>query len=57
MGHGAVIFVNGANGWPVVVRIIEAIGQEPLVADYYRGLFATRLGIELAPLEVWMSEE
>ncbi|WP_052215468.1 serine hydrolase domain-containing protein [Sphingomonas sp. ERG5] len=35
---GAVIFVNGANGWVAITRAIELIGNEPLVAGYYRGL-------------------
>ena len=54
--HGAVIFVNGANGWPVMMRVIEAIGQEPLIADYYRGLFQ-KIGTDLAPLDEWMAED
>ena len=47
---GAVIFVNGANGWPAMTRIIEAIGDEPHLADYYRGLIEARLGIPMPPL-------
>ncbi|WP_261300250.1 serine hydrolase domain-containing protein [Sphingomonas alpina] len=35
---GAVIFVNGANGWVAITRAIELIGDEPLVAGYYHGL-------------------
>jgi len=35
---GAVIFINGANGWGAVVRTLDLIGDEPEVADYYRGL-------------------
>ena len=42
--HGAAIFVNGANGWVIITRIIEAIGDEPLLADYYRGLLQTVMG-------------
>lgn len=49
--NGAVIFVNGANGWVPMVRILEAIGDEPLLADYYRSLFQSVLGRELPPLE------
>ena len=51
-GNGAVIFVNGANGWVPMVRILEAIGDEPLLADYYRALFGTILGRDLPPLEL-----
>ncbi|MCQ8183926.1 serine hydrolase domain-containing protein [Parvularcula maris] len=49
-GRGAVIFVNGANGWPAMTRIIEAIGDEPLLADYYRGLVEERMGLPMPPL-------
>ncbi|MEM7612501.1 MAG: serine hydrolase domain-containing protein [Pseudomonadota bacterium] len=48
--NGAVIFVNGANGWVVMTRIIEAIGDEPLIADYYRGLIETVMGRPMPPL-------
>jgi CubicO group peptidase (beta-lactamase class C family) len=40
---GAVIFVNGANGWVAITRVIEIIGDEPLVAGYYRSLVETVL--------------
>lgn len=42
--NGAVILVNGANGWVIMTRIIEIIGDEPLIADYYRGLIETVMG-------------
>ena len=35
---GAVIFVNGANGWVIMTRVVELIGDEPLIGSYYRGL-------------------
>lgn len=47
--NGAVIFINGANGWVVMTRIIEAIGDEPLIADYYRGLLESVMGIPMPP--------
>lgn len=47
---GAVILVNGANGWVIMTRIIEAIGDEPLIADYYRGLIETVMGRSMPPL-------
>lgn len=50
-GHGAVIFVNGANGWVVMTRIIELIGDEPQIAAYYRGLLQSVMGREMPPLE------
>lgn len=49
--HGAVIFVNGANGWVIMTRIIEFIGDEPLIADYYRALLETVLGQPIPALE------
>ncbi len=48
--HGAVIFVNGANGWFLMTRIVEAIGDEPLLAAYYRGLIRTVMGRDMPPL-------
>ena len=48
--NGAVIFVNGANGWVIMTRIIEVIGDEPLIADYYRGLIETVMGRPMPPL-------
>lgn len=48
---GGVIFVNGANGWVVMARILEIIGDEPLIADYYRGLIEALTGRALLPLE------
>ena len=53
--HGAVIFVNGANGWVLMTRIIEAIGDEPLLADYYRALIQTVMGRPMPPAG-WASE-
>jgi CubicO group peptidase (beta-lactamase class C family) len=50
-GHGAVIFVNGANGWVVMTRIIEAIGDEPRLAAYYRGLIGKVMQRDLEPLD------
>ncbi|NNU16521.1 beta-lactamase family protein [Parvularcula sp. ZS-1/3] len=50
-GNGAVIFVNGANGWVVMTRAVEAIGDEPEFANYYRGLIETVLGREMPPLD------
>lgn len=47
---GAVIFVNGANGWVVMTRIMEIINDEPLIADYYRGLIESVLGKPMPPL-------
>jgi len=49
--NGAVIFVNGANGWVIMTRIMEIIGDEPLIADYYRGLIETVMGRAMPPLE------
>lgn len=48
---GAVIFVNGANGWVVMTRIIEVIGDEPYLADYYRGLLETVMGRPMPALD------
>lgn len=48
---GGVIFVNGANGWVVMARILEIIGDEPLIADYYRGLIEALTGRAVPPLE------
>ena len=48
--NGAVIFVNGANGWVIMTRIIEMIGDEPFIADYYRGLIETVMGRPMPPL-------
>jgi CubicO group peptidase (beta-lactamase class C family) len=48
--NGAVILVNGANGWVIMTRIIEIIGDEPLIADYYRGLIETVMGRPMPPL-------
>lgn len=53
--HGAVIFVNGANGWILMARIIEAIGDEPLLADYYRALIQNVMGRSMPPAD-WSSE-
>ena len=47
---GAVIFVNGANGWVPMVRIVEALGQEPLFADYLRGVIGDILSRDLEPI-------
>ena len=44
------IFVNGANGWVPMVRIVEALGQEPLFADYLRGVIADILSRDLEPI-------
>ncbi|ATQ44063.1 hypothetical protein CSW64_17540 [Caulobacter mirabilis] len=41
---GAVIFVNGANGWAAITRVVELIGDEPLMAAYYRGLVQALFG-------------
>ncbi len=48
--HGAVIFVNGANGWVIMARVLELLGDEPYLAEYYRGLILSNMGIDLAPL-------
>jgi len=50
-GNGAVIAVNGANGWFVSTRIMELIGDQPLVAAYYRSLIEKHLGVGFPPLE------
>ncbi len=55
--HGAVIFVNGANGWVIMTRIVEAIGDEPLIADYYRGLIQTVMGRPMPPLSPMIAEQ
>ncbi|WP_447726128.1 serine hydrolase domain-containing protein [Sphingomonas koreensis] len=47
---GAAIFVNGANGWAAIVRALEIIGDEPELADYYRGLVGKLLHRRLTPL-------
>ncbi|MBB4096702.1 serine hydrolase domain-containing protein [Sphingomonas kyeonggiensis] len=47
---GAAIFVNGANGWAAIARAVEIIGDEPELADYYRGLLAKLFDRQLAPL-------
>lgn len=47
---GAAIFVNGANGWTAITRAVEIIGDEPELADYYRGLIAKLFGRRLDPL-------
>ena len=46
---GAAIFVNGVNGWAVIVRALEIIGDEPELAGYYRGLVEKLLKRRLAP--------
>lgn len=46
---GAVIFANGANGWVAITRAIELIGDEPLLAGYYRGLVETNLHQRMPP--------
>ncbi len=43
---GAVVFVNGANGWAAITRAVELIGDEPLMAAYYRGLAQALFGVE-----------
>ena len=48
--NGAVILVNGANGWVIMTRVIEVVGDEPLIADYYRGLVETVMGRPMPPL-------
>ncbi|MEM8770307.1 MAG: serine hydrolase domain-containing protein [Pseudomonadota bacterium] len=48
--NGAVIFVNGANGWVVMTRIIELIDDEPLLADYFLALIQVVMGRAVAPL-------
>ncbi len=48
--NGAVIFVNGAAGWPAMARVIEILGDEPQLANYYSALIETRLGIPMPPL-------
>lgn len=48
--NGAVIFVNGANGWVIITRVMELIGDEPLIADYYRGLIETLMDRPMPPL-------
>lgn len=50
-GDGGVIFINGANGWPVMTRILGAIGDEPQLANYYRALLKERLGIVIPTAE------
>lgn len=49
--HGAVILVNGANGWYLMIRILEMIGDEPLIVDYYRGLIQEVMGRPMPPLD------
>lgn len=39
-----------ANGWVLMARIIEVIGDEPLIADYYRALIETVMGQPMPPL-------
>lgn len=48
--HGAVIFVNGANGWVIMARVLELLGDEPKLAEYYRGLILLNMERDLAPL-------
>ena len=47
---GAVIFVNGANGWVIMTRVVEVIGDEPLIAGYYRGLVEKVMHQTMPPL-------
>ncbi len=47
---GAVIFVNGANGWVIMTRVVELIGDEPLIAAYYRGLVERVMHHAMPPL-------
>ncbi len=49
---GAVIFINGANGWVPMVRIVQALDQEHLFADYLRGIISDLLDRPLASLPV-----
>jgi CubicO group peptidase (beta-lactamase class C family) len=48
---GAVIFVNGANGWVIMTRVVEVIGDEPLIASYYRGLVEKVMHQTMPPLD------
>ena len=47
---GAVVFVNGANGWVVMARAVEVIGDEPLIATYYRALVEKVMHQKMPPL-------
>ena len=47
---GAVIFVNGANGWVVMTRVVELVGDEPFIASYYRGLVEKVMHQSMPPL-------
>ena len=47
---GAVVFVNGANGWVVMTRAVEVIGDEPLIATYYRALVEKVMHQKMPPL-------
>ena len=47
---GAVIFVNGANGWVVMTRVVELVGDEPFIASYYRGLVEKVMHQAMPPL-------
>ena len=47
---GAVIFVNGANGWVIMTRVVELIGDEPFIASYYRGLVEKVMHQTMPPL-------
>lgn len=49
--NGAVIAVNGANGWFVSTRILEMIGDEPDIAAYYRALIEKHYNVDFPPLE------
>jgi len=48
---GAVIFVNGANGWVVMTRVVELVGDEPFIASYYRGLVEKVMHQTMPPLD------
>ena len=50
-GSGAVIAVNGANGWFVSTRIVEMIGDQPHLANYYRALIEKHYKVEFPALE------
>lgn len=49
-GDGAVIAVNGANGWFVSTQIMELIGDQPQVTAYYRALIEKHMGVVLSPV-------
>lgn len=47
---GAVIFINGSNGWPVLVGVMELLRQEPEMTAHFRQIINRVMNADLTPL-------